>query len=131
MLLDGDRIVRAAFYGRIVGDDDALPSADPSDAGEDPAAGYAAPVHAVRRELGELEERTAGVEQHPDPLPRGELARGPVPADRGLRTALGRASDLGLEAGGHLAHGRLVVAELLRAGIEPGGDAGHGLVTMA
>src|SRR6185312_5049098 len=131
MLLDRDRIVRATLDRRVVGDDDALPPAHPADAGDDAAAGDAAAVHAMSGELRELEEGAAGIEQHLDALPCRQLARGPVAAERGPRPPLGRARDLGLELDGELAHRRFVVAEFLRARIDTGGNAGHGLVTMA
>ena len=82
-------------------------------------------------ELRQLEKGAAGVEEHPDALAGGELAGSAMPAHGLGRSALGGTDDLSLELAGEVAHGRLIVAELLRAGVEAGGDAGHGLVTMA
>src|SRR5487761_309136 len=131
MLLDGDRIVSAALDGGIVGDDDALAAADSADAADDARASDAAAVHAVGGELRQLEERAAGIQEYLDALAGGELARGTMTAHRLPRATLGRAAHFSLELGGEPAHGRLIVAIFLRAGIEPGRDAGLGLVTMA
>ena len=43
VLLDGEREVRAALDGRVVGDDDALAALDDADPGDDPGATGAAP----------------------------------------------------------------------------------------
>ena len=45
VLLDRDRVVRAALDGGVVGDDHARPAGDPADAGDDPGARRIAAVH--------------------------------------------------------------------------------------
>ena len=47
VLLDRHRVVRAAFDGRVVGDDHAFAPGHPADAGDDPGAGALVVVHAV------------------------------------------------------------------------------------
>ena len=126
MLLHGERVIGAALDGRVVGDDDALAPADAADAGHEPRAGDVAAVHAVRGELRELEERAAGVEQHPDALPRRELSRGLVLVQRGLGAAAGRPADLAPEVLDQGAHGALVVLVLGRVRLNARGDTGHG-----
>ena len=57
MLLDGEREVRAAFDGRVVGDDHALAAFDHADAGDDAGGRRLAVVEIPRGERVQLEER--------------------------------------------------------------------------
>ena len=50
VLLDRHRVVGAALDGGVVGDHDALPAADPADAGDDAGAGGRVLVHALGRQ---------------------------------------------------------------------------------
>src|SRR5690348_2472723 len=68
VLFYGDRVVGAALHRRIVRDDDALTPADAPYSGDDSGAGNVSAVHAVRGKLGQLQERTAGVQQNPHAL---------------------------------------------------------------
>ena len=43
VLLDGQRVVRAALHGGVVGDDHARPARDPADAGDDAGATASSP----------------------------------------------------------------------------------------
>ena len=74
VLLDRERKIGAALDGGVVGDDHALAPRDAADAGDDARARRLVAVHAVRRELPDLEKRRAGVEQRAHALARQELA---------------------------------------------------------
>ena len=88
VLLDRDRVVRAALDGGVVGDDHDFPARDPPDAGDEPGARRLAVVHPVGRQGRELEERRARVEQRVHPVAHEHLllfargARGPLPPRR-------------------------------------------------
>ena len=64
VLLDGDRVVRAALHRRVVADDHAFAAGDAADAGDDAGARRFVAVHAEGRERRQLEERRARIEQH-------------------------------------------------------------------
>ena len=74
MLLDRQRIVRAAFDRRVVADDHHLAARDPADAGDDAGARHFALVHVAGGELPDLEEWRARVEQTLDAVTRQKLA---------------------------------------------------------
>ena len=74
MLLDRHRVVGAALHRRVVGDDHAFLAVDTADAGDHSRGRSFAVVHAPGRELADLEERRAGVEQAVDALARQQLA---------------------------------------------------------
>ncbi len=94
MLLDRNRVVRAAFDGRVVGDDHAFAPGHPSDAGDHARAGALVVVHAVGGQSRDLEKWAAGVEQAVDTVPRQQLAAADV-----TLAGLGRAAERGR---GHL-----------------------------
>ena len=94
MLLDRDRVVRAAFDGGVVGDDHALAPGHPADAGDHARAGTLVVVHAVGGQRRDFEQRAAGVQQPVDALPRQQLAA----ADMALAGLCGPAE----RGGGHL-----------------------------
>ena len=81
VLLHRERVVRAAFHGRVVRDDQAVPSLDDPDARHDARRGRVAVVDAPGGEGVELEEGAARVDEEVDPLAGGELAAGAVPFD--------------------------------------------------
>ena len=74
VLLHRHRIVGAALDRGVVADDDAFASRDAADAGDDAGRGDVVVVHPVGRELRQLEERRARVEQRAHALARQELA---------------------------------------------------------
>ena len=74
VLLDRKRIVSAAFDRRVVAHDHHLPARHPADAGDDARAGHFAVIHVARRELADLEERRAGIEQPLDAVAGEQLA---------------------------------------------------------
>ena len=87
VLLHRHRVVGAALDGRVVGDDDALATADPPDAGDDARTGRLVVVHRVRRQRRQFQERAAAVEQGVDALTRQELAARHVAVARRLGAA--------------------------------------------
>ena len=91
VLLDRDRVVRAALDGGVVGDDHAGRPLDPADPGDDPRARRLVVVHAPGGERAQLEEGRPRVEESVDPLADRELAALAVPGDRRL-VAAGAAS---------------------------------------
>ena len=91
VLLDGQRVVRAALDGGVVGHDDAGHALDLADAGHDPGARRVpavVAVDAVGGQRAQLEEGRARVDQPVDPLANRQLAARPVLLDRG-RVAAG------------------------------------------
>ena len=74
VLLDRDRVVRATFHRRVVGDDHAFAARHPADAGDHAGARAFVVVHATRGQRRDLQERTAGVEEPVDPVARQQLA---------------------------------------------------------
>ena len=74
VLLDGDRVVGAAFDGGVVGDDQHLAARHAADPRHDAGRRRLVVVHPVGGERGELEERRTGVEQTIDALARRQLS---------------------------------------------------------
>jgi hypothetical protein len=79
VLLDRQRVVRAALHGRVVGDDHALASLDDADPGHDPRRRRVAVVQLPRGERIELEEGGAGIAQKVDAFAHGQLAARAMP----------------------------------------------------
>ena len=82
VLLHRHRVVGAALDGGVVRHDHAFAPRHPADAADHRSRMHVAGVHAPRRELPDLEERRAGIEQAPHPLARQELAPLEVPFTR-------------------------------------------------
>src|SRR3546814_9350467 len=74
MLLDGHRIVSAAFYRRVVADDHRLPPRYAPDARDHPRARNLAAIHVARRKLADLEKGRARIEQPLEELARQQIA---------------------------------------------------------
>jgi hypothetical protein len=91
VFLDRDRVVRAAFDGRVVGDDHHLASADAADARDQASRRCLVVVHARGGQHRELEERRVGIEQLRHPLADREFALLAVPLDILRAAALARA----------------------------------------
>ncbi len=94
MLLDGDRVVGAAFDRRVVANDHALAAGDFADSGDDAGRWRSAVVHAIGGKLRQLKERCAGIEQHLHTIARQQLATSDVFAACLLATAGGNGRDL-------------------------------------
>ena len=74
VLLDGQRIIGAAFYGRIVGDDHAFEPVNPADTGNDAGARHVVAVDLPRGLPADFEEMGILVEQGANAIPRQQLA---------------------------------------------------------
>ena len=81
VLLDRERVVRAALHRGVVGDDHAVAAGDLPDAGDDAGARHGvhvvsegAPVHPEGGQRRDLEERRARVEHVVDPVAGQQLA---------------------------------------------------------
>ena len=125
MLLDRERVVRAALHRRVVRDDDAFGAADAADAGDDPRAGRLVVVHAERGERRELEERRARVDQALDAVAREQLARARVPLAGALRSAQARLGETLAQLRYEAAHGIAVASSGVVAGVGDGPEHGH------
>jgi len=87
VLLHGHRVVGATLDRRVVGDDDALTSADATDAGDDARSGRLVAVHLIGGQRREFEKGTAAIEQGVDAVSWQEFA----PLDVSLARRLGAA----------------------------------------
>ena len=85
VLLHGHRVVGPTLHRGVVRDDDALTTADATDARDDSRAGRFVVVQLVRGERGKLKERTAAVEEGVDAISREEFS----PLDVSLARRLG------------------------------------------
>ena len=125
MLLHRQRIVGAALHRGVVDHDHAFAARDPADAGDHPGRRHLAAIHAVRRELAQLQERRPGVEQSLQPLARQQLAaRGVLGTSRRI-TAQRRARDLRPQIGDHRLHLRGVRAKGIAARVQAGLKNAH------
>ena len=87
MLLDGERVVGAAFDGRVVGDDHAPDAADRPDAADEPGGRQRRIVDPVPGELADLEPRSVRVEELRHARARGQLTTFEVARARFLGAA--------------------------------------------
>ena len=130
VLLDRHRIVGAALHGRVIAHDHALPPGDTPHPADDRGPVDVALVHPVGRQLADLKEGRARIEQPLHPLAGEQLAARHVafavllrPAERGLG-----------HTGAEFLRELLVVREtglgLGALAVEFGGEGGgsHGLV---
>ena len=125
VLLDRHRVVGAALDGRVVADDHALASRDPTDAADDARRRDAIVVHVPRRELRELQEWRAGIEQHADTLARQELAAPGVALARDVASALLDGGDLGAKVVDERAHRIAIFREGVATPVDERFDRGH------
>ena len=130
MLLHGQRIVGAALDGRVVAHDHALAARNAADAGDHAGAVDVAAVHVIGRELRQLEERRARIDQPEHAVARQQLAAREMALAQPLRSAGGCGGALGLEVGDHGGHRRAVGGEVVRAGIDRCFQPGHGALMM-
>jgi hypothetical protein len=87
VLLYGQRVVGAALYGRVVGDDHAADAANGSDSADEPRGRQRHVVDAIRGELADLEPRRVGVEQLRDARAYRQLVALEMPRAGLLRAA--------------------------------------------
>ncbi len=118
VLFDGDRIVRPALDRRVVADDHALLPRDAANAGDDTRARRVVVVHAIGRELRELEKRRAWIEQFLDALTRQQFAAARVFIARRLPAAQREFLDLRAKIGDQRFERRRIGAEVVRARIQ-------------
>ena len=85
VLLDRHRVIRSALDGGVVGHHHAFAAGHPADAGDDSGRGAVIVIHTVSRQWGDLQQRTAGIQQPVDTVPRQELAARSVPIPGSLR----------------------------------------------
>jgi hypothetical protein len=84
VLLDGQRVVSAAFYGRIVRENHAADASNGSDSADEPCSRQRHVIDAVRSELADLEPGRSGVEQLRDARACRQLAPLEMPRARFL-----------------------------------------------
>ena len=126
MLLHRDRVISAAFDGRVVGDDHALLAVDAADtrnqaARSDPVVA----VHAETRELADLEKRRTRVDERVDALARQHLAAAEVLFARAFAAAQRDGLGLFAQVFDQPGHGRGIFRELGALRIDPGLDQAH------
>ena len=126
VLLDGQRIVRAAFHGRVIGDDHAFETVDAADARDDSGAGHVVAVDLPGGLPTDFEEMRIFVEQPADAIARQQLAALQVFFTRTFRPAL---HDVFIDLTQVLRR-RLVrlaiLVEVVGRAIDLGLDDGHG-----
>src|SRR5579885_3210323 len=75
MLLDGERIISAAFHGRVIGNDDAFLAADPSNTADQSGRREIILINLITRKLRELQKGCTRIEQRGDALARQHFPR--------------------------------------------------------
>ncbi|MNT36968.1 hypothetical protein D3C72_1730830 [compost metagenome] len=70
----GQRVIRAAFYRGVVGDDHALDAFHATDPGDHARSGDVFAIHLIRRQLADLQKRRTRIEQAVDALARQQFA---------------------------------------------------------
>ena len=125
MLLDRHRVVRAAFDGRVVGHDDAVPAFDDADARDDAGRGTGVVVHAVRRQRRELQEIRSRIDQEIDALARRELVSLAMFGGRLRAAALANGGQALAQFRGEALHARFVPSETFAVRIEVRLDQTH------
>ena len=125
VLLHRHREIGAALHRRVVGDDHHLAAAHPADAGDDPGARRLAVVEPPGRQLAELQERRAGIEQALHPIARQQFPTRDMAIARGGRPAQAGDADSLAQRRGKCAIDLRVAGERLAAGIDRAGQARH------
>ena len=125
VLLDGQRVVGAAFDRGVVADDHAINAADAANADDQAGAGRVALVHAERGQWRDFEERRAGVEQHLHAVAWQQLAARRVPGAGHFAPASGGLGELHMQVIDQRAHGAGIGLEVGGTGVEFGFERGH------
>jgi len=128
VLLDGDRVIGTALDRRVVGDDDALDAFDATDTCDDPGRVEIAGVHFPRRELADLEERRAFVEQTVHALTGQQLAARLVTFGVAGAAVLPDGSDARVEFFDERLHRLAIRGETRRCRIDGRGVSGRALL---
>lgn len=132
MLLDRNWIVRATLDSTVVGNNDAGDALDNTNTGDDTARRHLSLGIQLKPGHGaQLEEGSALVDEGGDAVPRQHLVALNVLLPRLVGPAALDAGREVLHARHDLAHGPLVLLELVRGGVDGRGDAldGGGLVS--
>ncbi len=87
MLFDRNRIVGAAFDGRVVGNDHAFAAGNPADTGDDAGPRAFVVVHPVGSKRCDLQQRAAGIEQAVDAVAGQQFAAVNVATSGAFRAA--------------------------------------------
>jgi hypothetical protein len=125
VLFDRHREIGAAFDGGIVGDDDAFPPHDPTDAGDNSSRRHLAVIHAIGGKGRELQKRRARIEQQAHPLARQQFPAREMPASRLFSAALLDLAQFRAQIRNQSPHDRSIGAEPLGARIKRSGKDGH------
>jgi len=125
VLLHRERVIRAAFHGRVVRDDDAFAFGDPADPGDDAGRRRVVVVQIECRERSDLEEWGARIEQPFDALAGQELAGLRVLVARALGAALAHRVELLVQVCDQPAHRVAVRARLRGGAVEGRGEDRH------
>jgi hypothetical protein len=86
VLLDGNRVIRAALHRRVVGHDHAFATGYSADSCDHSGAGAFVVVHAVGGQWRKFKERAARVEQTIHAVAGQQLAAADMPLARAFRT---------------------------------------------
>ena len=78
MLFHAERVIRAAFYRGVIGDDHAFAPANAADAGDQPGRRNFVGIDFVRGELRQFQKRRGRIQQPAHPLARREFSAGDV-----------------------------------------------------
>src|ERR1700730_18575441 len=111
MLLDGDRVIRAALDRSVVSDDQDLAAGNTPDARDDSRAWRLAVIHFEGRQRRELEKGGARVDELADPLANRQLTLFAMTLKIFRSAALARVGDVASQVGHESAHPVLVGLE--------------------
>ena len=129
VLLDRQRVVRAALHRRVVGDDDDLAAGDTPDPGDQARAGGIAVVDPMRGQRREFQEGRAGIEQSVDAIAHEQLALGLMTFEGfGAATGAGECPDVAQPLR-QIAVGGGVGPKGLAGGVDVGRQPFHGRAT--
>ncbi len=125
VLFHRQRVVGAALYRGIVGNNHAFDAFDAADADDHRRRRHIPTIHIVGGELGDFEKGRAGVEQGADPFARQQLAARQVLLACRLGAAEGDLVDLFMQIGNHRLHRCRVGQKVRAARVELGFKDGH------
>ena len=117
VFLHRQRVVAAAFYGGVVGDNHAFGAGHAAHAGDDACCGDFFIVDVVSGELANFQERGTVVQEAVDALSGKQFATGDVALLVGGAAALLDGGDFVAQVGDGLGHGFLVGLELFGPGV--------------
>ena len=125
VLLDRQRVVRAALDRRVVGDDHARAALHDANARDDPGRRDDAVVEVPGGQRAELEEGAIGIDEAVDALTGQQFAATEVLGTRGLRASAGDDSAALCEQRDQLRHVRGASGERLTGSVDVSGENRH------